>query len=312
MITVVLCTYNRAQSLRRTLQSLRAMSRPANVSWELVIVDNNSRDETRAVVEDFSRTSGIETSYVFERRQGLSFARNAGIREARGDIVAFTDDDVTVDSQWLEQIRETFAQTECLGVGGRIIPSWSCAKPRWLQDDGRYPLMTGVILRFDLGDERQQLTTPPFGANMSFRRAAFDKYGLFRTDLGRVGTQLIGSEDTEFGRRLLAGNEKFVYEPRAIIYHPVEAERLTRHYFRSWYFHYGRGVMRIRGIPGTAACCFGVPWYLFRGLAGNLWRASRALMSSRSFYTNLQVCMTFGEITEAYRLAREGRRRLSG
>jgi glycosyltransferase involved in cell wall biosynthesis len=311
MISVVLCTYNRAQSLGRTLGTLASMTASTDVSWELVIVDNNSRDETKAVVEEFSRTCTFETRYVFEGRQGLSFARNAGITEARGDIIAFTDDDVTVDTQWLGALRDTFDQTGCLGVGGRIVPVWSCARPRWLDGDDRYPLMTGVILRFDLGDERRRLTTPPFGANMSFRRAAFDKYGLFRTDLGRTGAQLTGGEDTEFGRRLLRGGETLVYDPRVIIYHPVDPDRVRQRYFRSWYFNYGRSLVRVRGIPDTAARVFGIPWYLFRALAGDLWGVTRGLTPAGLFHTNLQVCMTLGQMAEACRLSREGRQRRS-
>jgi glycosyltransferase involved in cell wall biosynthesis len=303
MISIVLCTYNRAQSLKRTLASVAAMARPANVTWELVVVDNNSGDETRAVVEEFSRSSGIDTRYVFEGRQGLSFARNAGIAEARGDILAFTDDDVTVDPQWLGGLWRAFDQRDCLGVGGRIVPVWPGARPWWLKEDCRYPLM-GVIVRFDLGNEPRQLSTPPFGANMGFRRAAFEKYGLFRTDLGRTGTQLSSGEDTEFGRRLLRANETLVYDPRAIIYHPVEPERLRQRYFRSWYFNYGKSLMRVRGIPDTAPRVLGIPVYLFRRLAGDLWGVTRALSAARLFYVNLQVCMTLGQIAEAYRLSR--------
>jgi hypothetical protein len=188
---------------------------------------------------------------------------------------------------------------------------WSCARPRWLDGDDRYPLMTGVILRFDLGDERRRLTTPPFGANMSFRRAAFDKYGLFRTDLGRTGAQLTGGEDTEFGRRLLRGGETLVYDPRVIIYHPVDPDRVRQRYFRSWYFNYGRSLVRVRGIPDTAARVFGIPWYLFRALAGDLWGVTRGLTPAGLFHTNLQVCMTLGQMVEACRLSREGRQRRS-
>jgi glycosyltransferase involved in cell wall biosynthesis len=307
MISVVLCTYNRAQSLKRTLESLAGVARPADMPWELVVVDNNSHDETKAVVEEFSQTSGIHTRYVFEGHQGLSFARNAGIAEARGDIVAFTDDDVAVDSQWLGALRNAFDETDCVGVGGRVLPVWSCARPRWLEEDSRYPLMTGVIVRFDLGSERSRLTTPPFGANMSFRRAAFDKYGLFRTDLGRTGTQLTGGEDTEFGRRLLRGNETLVYDPRAIIYHPVDPERVRQRYFRAWYFNYGRSLVRVRGVPDTVPCFFGVPWSLFRSLAGNLWGVTRAFTPAGLFHTKLQVCMTLGQMAEAYKVSREGR-----
>jgi glycosyltransferase involved in cell wall biosynthesis len=282
------------------------MSRPSS-SWELVVVDNNSRDATRSVVEDFGRTSGVETRYVFESRQGLSHARNAGVKAVRGDIVAFTDDDVTVDVHWLQRLQEVFDQTDCLGVAGRILPTWSCPKPRWLEEDARYPLMAGVIMTFDLGDQRGDLASPPFGANMSFRRSAFERYGLFRTDLGRVGAQLLGSEDTEFGRRLLGGDEKLVYEPGAIIYHPVDPARVTKRYFRSWYYSYGRSLVRANGGPHSSRNVCGVPLFLVRKLAANAWAITRASGPRGHLYTQVQMCMTVGQIVEVYRKSHERR-----
>src|SRR5262249_35027180 len=157
---------------------------------ELIIVDNNSTDDTRAVVADFGRVSGIKVRYIFEAQQGLCYARNTGIKAAKGEIIAFTDDDVTVDPQWLRRLTSAFEQFECLGVAGKIVPVWPYQKPLWLQMEGPIRLMS-VIVSFDLGEELCEIVIPPFGANMAFRKVAFEKYGFFRTDLDRSGNDLL-------------------------------------------------------------------------------------------------------------------------
>src|SRR6266540_2548384 len=126
MISAIICTYNRANSLQKTLKSLEDLVVPANLSWELIVVDNNSRDDTRAVVEGFARTARFPVRYVFAGRQGLCHARNTGITVARGEVMAFTDDDVTVDPCWLWHLKRTFDQCDCMGVAGRIVPVWTC------------------------------------------------------------------------------------------------------------------------------------------------------------------------------------------
>ena len=118
MISVVVCTCNRAESLQRTLYSLHAMTMPASAEWEVVVVDNNSGDRTRDVVMDFARNAKMPARYLFEGRRGLSWARNAGVRNSRGDVIAFTDDDCLVDSQWLERIDAEFRADALLAVVG--------------------------------------------------------------------------------------------------------------------------------------------------------------------------------------------------
>lgn len=151
MITVIVCTYNRCESLRRTLNSLAQLS-AADVSWELVVVDNHSKDDTAEVVRRFVENSTFAIRYVFEINQGLSYARNAGIRAARGEIIAFTDDDVVVDSNWLCELQRTFDQFdqfECITVGGRIFALWTCEKSSWLELNGPNPFQSGTIISFD-------------------------------------------------------------------------------------------------------------------------------------------------------------------
>jgi len=307
MISVTICTYNRASRLKEALKSLAAMSVPADLRWELIVIDNNSKDDTRAVVEDLAKTSGLPVKYIFEANQGLCHARNAGIKAARGEIIAFTDDDVTVDSYWLGHLKHIFDQFDCIGVAGKIVPVWTCKKPPWLESDGPTPLMSGVILSFDLGEELRDINTPSFGANMAFRKIAFEKYGLFRTDLDRSGNSLLSGGDTEFGRRLLQGQERLIYVPQAIIYHPVEQHRIEKRYFQSWYFGYGRSSMRRTGISANAARCFGIPTYLFRSLLANFLHWVFTLSSQRRFYYKLELYRVAGEITESLSMARQGK-----
>src|SRR5271165_7139360 len=119
-ITVVLCTYNRAHSLSKALESVLASVLPSGLEWELLVVDNNSKDHTRATANEFCLRYPGRVRYFFEAQQGLSNARNAGIREARGEIIAFMDDDVTVAPNWLHELTSPFQSRECAGVGGRV------------------------------------------------------------------------------------------------------------------------------------------------------------------------------------------------
>ena len=306
MTSVIICTYNRVNSLQKTLKSLEATVLPAELPWELIVVDNNSSDATRAVVEGFARTSRFPVRYVFEGTQGLCHARNTGITVARGEVIAFTDDDVTVDPYWLWHLTRTFDQYDCMGVAGRIVPVWTCKKPSWLEMDGPYRLMSAIV-SFDLGEELCEIKTPPFGANMAFKKTAFEKYGLFRTDLDRSGSSLLSGGDTEFGRRLLQGQERLIYAPQAVVYHPVEPQRTEKKYFQLWYFNYGRSSIRYPGIPANAACYFGVPTYLFRNLFASFLQWALTLNLRRRFYHKLRLYQVVGAIAESYSFAKKDR-----
>jgi glucosyl-dolichyl phosphate glucuronosyltransferase len=281
---------------------MERMHIPSGFDWEIVVVDNNSTDNTATLLSDFERDSTLPFRHVFERRQGKSFALNTGIRVSRGDILAFTDDDVHVDEQWISSLHRVFDDPTYIGAGGKIIPVWNCERPSWFQTEGPYRLMNAIV-NFDAGSLRCELTRPPYGANFAFRRIAFEKYGLFRTDVGPTTGSLIRGEDVEFCARLMSAREKLVYEPGAIVFHPVESYRTRKDYFLSWYFDCGRFAVRSNGIPTSTVCCFGVPRYLLRRLFTNVMLWTFSVNAQRRFYYKLDAFLSAGEIVEAYRLA---------
>jgi glycosyltransferase involved in cell wall biosynthesis len=287
------------------------MNVPADLSWELVLVDNNSRDDTRAVAEGFASAWNLSLRYIFELEQGISFARNAGVRAAHGEIIAFTDDDVIVHPDWLRFLSDTFETQECTGVGGKIVPVWTCEKPAWYVDKGPYKL-NAAIVSFDLGDEPGEMKTKPFTANMAIKKEAFEKYGYFRTDIGLKGETRMPGHETEFCRRVVQGGGKFLYEPRAVVYHPVEPERTRKRYFQKWYFGFGRTSMREFGFPPGATLYFGVPRYLIRMLAGECLKWTLTFNPTRRFYYKLQACQILGEIYEARQTAKRLNRSKNG
>jgi glucosyl-dolichyl phosphate glucuronosyltransferase len=311
-ITVILCTYNRCQSLSKALQSVAASEMPSAIVWEVVVVDNNSHDRTREVVEDCARRHPGRFRYLFESKPGKSHALKAGIREAHGEILAFVDDDVTVEKDWLRNLTAALASNAWAGAGGRILPEKTFSPPPWLPLDGPNN-MGGVLALFDLGAEPVELDQAPFGTNMAFRKKMFEKHGGFRLDLGpRPGSEL-RNEDTEFGRRLLAAGERLRYEPSAIVYHSVPEDRLKKGYFLKFCFDCGRASIR---EIGRRPDVWGIPRHYLTLLKIGILFTGRSLRWMRTcfnpqlrFYRKAMAWMTAGEILEVWCRSRSGKRR---
>jgi glucosyl-dolichyl phosphate glucuronosyltransferase len=301
-VTVILCTYNRCYGVATALESVAVSQLPDAVSWEVLVVDNNSKDKTRDVVEEFGQRYPGRFRYVFEPQQGKSHALNTGIREARGKILAFMDDDVIVDAKWLQCLTAVFQKEEWAGVGGRILPERAFTPPAWLSLEGKYALAPLAI--FDLGPQPGELVEAPFGTNMAFRKEVFERVGGFRTDLGpRPGSET-RSEDTEFGYRALEAGHRLWYEPSAIVYHSLPAHRLKEEYFLAWWHGKAQADIRAFGLPqGTKLQIAGVPLYYFHRLANWTLRWITAVNPARRFSCKLKVWMLVGEIAECYRLS---------
>lgn len=240
--TVLTCTYNRASLLRETLSSLSAMrsARP----WDVLIVDNNSTDDTRAAVESFIPTFPVPLAYLFEPKQGKSHALNAGLRQTRADVVALTDDDVRLTAGWLDAACAPFEESPDIWYsGGPVRPIWDTTPPSWF-DHSRGDLW-GTLAILDYGpdpfvfEERDRV---PVGANMAVRRGLIDRIGAFHPELGRRGVSLLGQEQAEFLARARATGTRGLYAPAMEVHHHVPAERLTRRYFRRWW--HWKGVSR--------------------------------------------------------------------
>jgi glucosyl-dolichyl phosphate glucuronosyltransferase len=231
-LSAIVCTRNRSAWSTRAVQSLLDQDIPTS-DLEIVVVDNASTDDTASVLS--ALVAGRANSrYVFEPELGLSRARNRGIAETSGDVVAFLDDDAVAVPDWARRHLDCFeADPEVVGTGGRIELGWPQARPIWLPDGWE-----GMYAGLDLGDERCELTEPliPFGANMAFRRRALAPGTGFAVSLGRLGDTLTSGEEREFFERLRAAGGRLVYLADAGVTHHVLPDRLGRRWFlrRVW------------------------------------------------------------------------------
>jgi len=308
MITVVLCTYNRCGSLAKALESVAASQLPSHIEWEVLVVDNNSRDQTREVIEGFIGRYPNRFRYLFEPRPGKSYALNSGVRAARGDILAFIDDDVTVEPTWLQNLTAGLSGKEWAGAGGPIRPEKGFSCPEWLPLDGPGS-MGGILAFFDRGETPGELDLPPYGTNMAFRKEMFEKYGDFRTDLGPTPGSEIRNEDTEFGRRIMAGGERLRYEPAAVVHHAVPESRLRQSYFLRWSFDYGRAEIRETGkrppIWGIPRHYISIPNRIFRWVPTIALHWMRARNPQERFIRKCWLYREVGQLVEMCRQARQ-------
>ncbi len=246
-ISVIVCTYNRCQSLRQTLLSLIAQRLPNDLTLEIVVVDNNSSDNTRKVVEEISGKSSWPVRYYFEKNQGISFARNCGIREASGDAIAFTDDDIIPEPDWVANLWKSMIEHDAISAGGPVLPAWTCEPPKWIKDGNSS--FYGMLALMDRGPEAIVINQPfsnfLIGGNFMLKKSTIEEFGFFRTDLGRTGKSLFGGEDSEMLRRILISGKKVVYAPNAVVRHLIPEYRMTFRYLRKWHFTMGRSTARL-------------------------------------------------------------------
>ena len=303
-VSIILCTYNRSNSLEVVLDDLANLNVSDNLSHEILIIDNNSTDDTKRVVESAINKKPHVFRYIFEAKQGKSFALNSGLRCASGRILAFTDDDVRIDQEWLSEIVSCFGSSNCRSVGGRILPLWHFPKPAWYEEEG--PGGSGAVVKLDFGNDPCEISLPVWGANMAFLREVFDQYGMFREDLGPNPDNLIRGEDSEFCRRILSAQEKILYAPKAVVHHPVHKERATKEYLLAWSFNLGRAQVRMKP-PSTHefVSYFGIPRYYYRMMVEIAVRWLSTANSRQRFGHKRRFYELAGEVVEF----RAGRKR---
>ena len=273
-LSVVIGTYNRSGSLRRTLAALSGQQTAPRLTWEIVVVDNNSTDDTRAVVDAFSRACSVRVRYVFEPRQGVSHARNTGIRTAEGDILAFTDDDCRPEPTWVQAVVDCMLRHRADGLGGRILPEWSSPPPAWLATEQHLwttlaMLDDSAIRRVELGPWQREHGFRVWGANMAFRRSAFDAGRVFDPRIGGIGKKKYSHEDIRLVRQVVEAGKVVMYDPMPTVHHWVGPERMRKAFFRRHSFYYGEGAAFQNGPP-RGRHLLGVPPYLVRAMAANV------------------------------------------
>lgn len=293
-LDVVIPTYNRTELLKRTLDSLLAARVPDRLEVRIAIVDNNSLDDTRQVVESYIEKFAGRVSYLFESKQGRSHAINKGITSTGGDLVGFLDDDEEIDVSWYERVYSAFKEDDVDFIGGACVPRWGATQPRWLPSDYR-----GVIGWVDGGDSvrvyGENYDGILMGGNAVIKRSILEKVGLYTTSLGRTDKHLLSCEDEDMMHRLLAAGAHGLYLPDLIIYHYIPPERLTKSYHRRWCFWRGVSlglIDRERRAPVTYL--LGMPRYLYGHTARSLLRIARRPVSkskdpSRYFSDELAV-----------------------
>lgn len=229
-LSIIICTYNRADCVLDALNSLVQQTLPRHL-FEILLVNNNSTDNTAALCEQFaSNLPDIHYRYILETAQGLSHARNRGIKESGGEIVVFMDDDAVAAPDYLEKLLAFFETTpDAAACGGRIYPRFESKRPRWMSH-----FLLSLTSSIDLGNNIKIFSHRqfPVGANMAVRKAMFDKYGVFNPDLGRKGNSMDGAEEKDLFYRMMAGGEKIYYLPDAIVHHYVPDRRLTFGFFK--------------------------------------------------------------------------------
>ncbi len=253
--SVVITTYNRAKLLADTLRSLAAQQVSPDLRWEVIVVDNNSRDDTPEVARSFGQTPGLSVRYAFEPRQGQSFARNLGVEAADGAVVLFTDDDIIPNVDWVSAMLRALGADDCDGAGGKVLPRWEVKVPAWLA--GRSDLMSWLalveseearVLEYPLVGDRRIV-----GASMGFRRSVFQEFGRFLTSLGHRGGRMYGGEEVEFINRLLLKGRRIRYDPSIVVRHRIRADRVSRSFFLRRYFDHGCGEARFQAAEHREA-----------------------------------------------------------
>lgn len=275
--SIVIPTYNRAPVLQKCLNALAVVDMNGK-SCDVIIIDNNSNDSTFDTVSRFAQAQiKIDIRCIREEKQGISYARNRGVLEAKGEIVCFLDDDSPPTASWLINLLKGFSDPRVGCIGGpSILDYQGQQRPLWLQGDLQ-GLLSGYILSYEVPTQILSSNQFPIGCNMAIRKSLFSELGLFKTDLGRNGLDVLAADDTEMVERISKHGYKVIYEPNACVYHLVSPERLEKEYI----YRIGRG----RAATHIILTSDSRPWKSVRWFASDAWYAAR--MALRFF---LAIC----------------------
>lgn len=241
-LSLIISTYNRSDLLIGALQSVVQQSADPQL-WECIVVNNNSTDDTLARFEEFAaKHPDFNLRIVTETTQGLSYARNRGIRESEGEYIAIIDDDERIAKEFIEAYIELFDTTpDAMAAGGPIVAEYQTKRPRWMSCFTERPIANTMYW----GDKVKEFPKGrvPGGGNMALRRSAVRRYGVFDTSLGYVGESLLGGEECDLFERLQIAEAKYYYVPKAVMYHIIPDSKLTPDYFERLCRNVGKSQM---------------------------------------------------------------------
>lgn len=298
LITVVVCTHNRAGLLARTIASLNGARRPAEGA-EILVVANCCSDDTHKMLETAAQATSdsLPLQWLTEPAKGKSHALNLALRELRTPLVAFVDDDQRVDPGYLEAICQTaHSAPDAALFCGQLLPDWDNSEPAWVHDQGPYRIYPLPVPHFNLGPQPQWLTAEtelPSGGNIVVRRAWIERIGPFSTELGPVGHDLGGAEDSEWFLRALRLGAKLLYSPNIVQRHHIEPERLRLQYLLR--MAYQRTASNV-SMQSAATSGGGVPLWAFRKLVRYAFLALTSLGSARRRFFMMRCAAALGEI----------------
>lgn len=267
-LDIIVATYNGSAGIGRLLDSFLEANKPEAVDWFITVVDNNSSDGTSDVVLRYLPSFAGRLALLFENRQGKSFALNLGIDSTDRELVAFIDDDETVDAEWMTRVAAVFADDNVGFAGGPCVPVWpdSSGPPAWLPG-GRQGVLGNTFdpsLGTDLlvfGEEYQGTL---MGGNAIVRRGVIDRVGKFNEALGRTATGLLCSEDHDYQLRLQKDGCLGVFDPQMKIYHWIKKNRISKRYFRSWSFWSAYSLAIMEEDDFSVAKMAGIPRWRIR------------------------------------------------
>jgi GT2 family glycosyltransferase len=281
-VTVIIATYNRAALLDECLHHLRRQRfSPGDA---VIVVDNGSTDDTAAVVARHRICCEAPLHLLHESMPGKSRAIARALAAATGDILAFTDDDVNVEEDWLDAVREAMTDPMVALLGGPVRPRWQASVPGWIRRAcDRHPRLCAPIALLDYGDRPAVLgVRTVLGANLAVRREIFTKVGGFPTHLGKLRGTLRSGEDHELCRRVQDAGFRAIYVPNAAVRHFVPADRARVSYFLRWFYWSGitHAVMDMGSATGGRALR-GLPLYIVSRAAAGSAVALSALLLGR-------------------------------
>ena len=254
MISIIVSTYNREQYIIACLESV-AQQKGSKESWELVIVNNNCSDGTDALINRFLATyqEQINVSYHIEEAQGLSHARNRGIKEAKGDFLVFIDDDAFLDQNYVIELGaylNEYGASEGIAFGGKIKPYLESPLPNWMS-----PYLMPLMSVIDWGDKVKEFKNNnyPIGANMGFSKSLLTKVGDFNVNLGRVGKNTMGGEEKDLFFRIKKEKANVYYFPKVEVQHVVPDARLTKPFIKKLALGIGNSEKVRSKAIGTSA-----------------------------------------------------------